>query len=174
MKTKGEKVTYQWLSYNHRNFHCTRFPIFRWTEPCCSTYDEQTDRVELTTAIGELALSYIRTRTTAHEISDSRMLDFRWHYWIGLLGVSKSVKIPNNTIRRKKNICVYPIQQFLNGALLFFFFNYRLGLELIIFWKTHWFQLWLIWKGGFIDYWWFIKLVAEAPNWVTMHSTSVP
>lgn len=87
MKTKGEKVTYQWLSYNHQNFHCTRFPIFRWTEPCCSTYDEQTDRVELTTALGELALSYIRTRTTARWISDSRMLDFRWHYWIGLLGV---------------------------------------------------------------------------------------
>lgn len=54
MKTKGEKVTYQWLSCNHRNFHCTRFPIFRWTEPCCSTYDEQTDRVELTTALGNL------------------------------------------------------------------------------------------------------------------------
>lgn len=68
----------------------------------------------------QCAVLYIRTRTTAHEISDSRMLDFRWHYWIGLLGVSKSVKIPNNTAWRKKNICVYPIQQFLNGALLFF------------------------------------------------------
>lgn len=29
-------------------------------------------------------------------------------------------------------------------------------------------------KRGVIDYWWLIRLVAEAPNWVTMHSTSVP
>lgn len=122
MKTKGEKVTYQWLSCNHRNFHCTRFPIFRWTEPCCSTYDEQTDRVELTTALGNLrCLIYIRTRTMAHEISDSRMLDFRWHYWIGLLGVSKSVKIPNNTARRKKKYMRVPYTAVFEWGVVIFF-----------------------------------------------------
>lgn len=173
MKTKGEKVTYQWLSCNHRNFHCTRFPIFRWTEPCCSTYDEQTDRVELTTALGNLRCliytdPYYGARNQWLTNAGFPMTLLNW--------TSRCVKISKNTQQhnpKKKNICVYPIQQFLNGALLFFF-NYRLGLKLIIIWKTHWFQLWLIWKGGFIDYWWFIKLVAEAPNWVTMHSTSVP
>lgn len=174
MKTKGEKVTYQWLSCNHRNFHCTRFPIFRWTEPCCSTYDEQTDRVELTTALGNLRCliytdPYYGARNQWLTNAGFPMTLLNW--------TSRCVKISKNTQqhspKKKKYMRCTLYSSFWMGRC-YFFFNYRLGLKLIIIWKTHWFQLWLIWNGGFIDYWWFIKLVAEAPNWVTMHSTSVP
>lgn len=119
MKTKGEKVTYQWLSCNHRNFHCTRFPIFRWTEPCCSTYDEQTDRVELTTALGNLRCliytdPYYGARNQWLTNAGFPMTLLNW--------TSRCVKISKNTQQhspKKKNICVY--SSFWMGRCYFFF-----------------------------------------------------
>lgn len=58
------------------------------------------------------------------------MLDFRWHYWIGLLGVSKSVKIPNNTIRRKKIYACTLYSSFWMGRCYFFLklsFGFRIN-----------------------------------------------
>lgn len=134
MKTKSEKVTYQWLSYNHRNFHCTRFPIFRWTEPCCSTYDEQTDRVELTTAIGNLrCLIYgpvlRRTKSVTHEcwISDDT------------IELARCVKISKNTQQhnpKKKKYMRVPYTAVFEWGVVIFFFKLSFGFRINYFLKN--------------------------------------
>lgn len=71
---------------------------------------------------------------------------------------------------------MYPIKQFLNGRCYFLKFLVWVLNYLIFFFKEKHtaFNCNQYKKLGVIDYWWLIRLVAEAPNWVTMHSTSVP
>lgn len=70
---------------------------------------------------------------------------------------------------------MYPIKQFLNGRCYFLKFLVWVLNYLIFFKEKHTaFNCNQYKKLGVIDYWWLIRLVAEAPNWVTMHSTSVP